>query len=386
MAEQSNRRTFLKKAAGSMAVAGIVGTEHFILPSNSHAQEKKSLDPSEMIAYRTLGRTGLKYTTLGFGAMRTSDPAVIRKAVDMGVNNIDTARGYMDGINEEIVGKAIKDIRDQLHITTKIKVSNKKSLLKDAEASLKAIGTDYVDILLLHSMKSEQDIDNDDAKEVLEKLKKEGKIRFAGFSTHRNMAKIIQASLKDKFFDVILTAYNFKADDDLKKAIAKASKANIGIIAMKTQAGGYESDKMGDFNAHQAALKWVLSDENVTCAIPSMVTFDHVNENFKVMNSQMGWMDRKTLYRYGHIIDKDLCRMCGECTGQCPFGVSVADINRCIMYNDAYKDINLAKENYRQLSITENISQCTNCDICTVQCHHGLNIAAKMNRAVELFA
>lgn len=381
--QELTRRRFLKKSStGLLAASGIFGAGMITGRGGLLAAEKSS----PTIEYRTLGRTGMQYTTLGFGSMRTSDPAVIRKAIDMGVNNIDTARVYMDGQNEAIVGQAIKGVRNKIFLTTKIKIQDKKAMLKDAEASLKALGTDYVDILLLHSMKSPDHIENEEARSVLEKLKKDGKVRYVGFSTHRNMAQIIRASLKDKFFDVILVAYNFKSDDDLRSAIADAAKANIGIIAMKTQAGGYEDKKMGNLSPHQAALKWVLSDQNVTCAIPSMVTFDQLTENFQVMGSTLGWLDRKTLHRYSEVIDREYCRLCSACDGKCPHGVAISDINRCIMYVDAYKDYDLAMRNYRELADAESAARCVDCDQCVVSCANGLDLDAKMKRAIELFA
>jgi len=381
--QELSRRRFLKKSStGLLAVTGVYGVGVLAGRGSLLAAEKSS----PTIEYRTLGRTGMQYTTLGFGSMRTSDPAVIRKAIDMGINNIDTARVYMDGQNEAIVGKAIKGVRDKIFITTKIKIQDKKGMLQDAEASLKALGTEYVDILLLHSMKAPDHIENEEARSAMEQLKKEGKVRYVGFSTHRNMAQIIRASLKDKFFDVILVAYNFKSDDDLKGAIAEAAKANIGIIAMKTQAGGYEDKKMGDLSPHQAALKWVLSDHNVTCAIPSMVTFDQLTENFQVMGSKFGWLDRKTLHKYSQVIDHEYCRLCSACDGKCPHGVAISDVNRCIMYVDAYKDYDLARRNYRELAHSESATKCLDCDQCVVSCANGLDLDAKMKRAVELFA
>lgn len=377
--EKLSRRVFVKRlSAGAAVTASLL---HPAFPAL--AESKKSTTAFHL---RTLGRTGMQYTPLGFGSMRTSDPAVIRKAIDMGVNNIDTARVYMDGQNEIIVGQAIKGVRNSIFLTTKIKLHTKKKMLKDAEKSLKALGTDHVDTLLLHSMKQPSDIENQDALEVLQQLKKQGKIRFAGFSTHRNMAANIRASLKNKFFDVILVAYNFKSDHDLGNAIKEAAAANIGVIAMKTQAGGYKDDRMKSLNPHQAALKWVLSNENITAAIPSMITFEQLEENFAAVSNKMGWLDRKTLDRYSQVIDNQLCRLCSACEGQCPHGVSVSDVNRCTMYADAYEDYELALTNYNDLAASEKITSCIDCNQCVVHCAHGLDLTAKMKRAVVLFA
>jgi ferredoxin len=69
-----------------------------------------------------------------------------------------------------------------------------------------------------------------------------------------------------------------------------------------------------------------------------------------VMNGSFGWMDRRTLHRYGQAIDRKMCRFCGACTGQCPHGVSVADLTRCLIYNDGYGDPKLAAATYAELN------------------------------------
>ncbi len=380
MKDQISRRGFLRDAAAAGLLLGAAS-----LPASAPAQDKeKKEEPA--IRHRTLGKTGLEMTILGYGAMRTSDPAVIRQAIDMGINNIDTARGYMDGHNEEIVAKAVGELRKRVVITTKIRVGTKERMSADLDASLAALNTDYIDILLLHGLKRDEEVLNEEWIGMLTEAKKAGKVRFAGFSTHNNMAGTLRAAVKGGFFDVVLTAYNFKSEPDLTKAIAEAAKAGIGIIAMKTQAGGYTDAGMGGLNPHQAALKWVLEDQNVACAIPAMVTFDQLNENFRVMGSHFGWMDRKTLHRYGRVIDDRLCRFCNRCAEQCTHGVAISDIQRCLMYAEGYHDQSLALSSYTALGREADLSACRSCSGCTVHCPNGVNIAANLQRAMQLFA
>lgn len=380
------RRDFVKiVSAGTIATTVSLPKVFIGAPQNAANDDEQAIT---VAAPRTLGRTGLKLFPLGFGAMRTSDPAVIRKAIDMGVNTIDTARVYMNGRNEEVVGQATSGVRDKVYILTKVKPKNfddYDKMSSDVEKSLKALKTDYIDILLLHNMSRSSQIENENGKKLLTKLKEEGKIRFSGFSTHSGSDKLISASLKDKFYDVILVGYNFKSSNSLKSAIAEAAAAQIGIIAMKTQAGGYQDDIMGSLSPHPAALKWVLSDKNVSSTIPSMVTFDQLEENFTALEGNMGWMDRKTLHKYGQVIDKEFCRMCGACQGYCPDDVNISEINRCVMYSDAYKDYELAISNYNDIQKQAKLDKCVNCNQCSVSCTYGLDIQAKMNRAMDLF-
>jgi hypothetical protein len=96
------------------------------------------------LSYRTLGRTGFKVTTVGFGCMLTSDPSVIERAAEVGVNYFDTARGYQGGNNERMVGAALKSRRKQVYISTKTGASGKQAALSDLDTSLRELGTDYV--------------------------------------------------------------------------------------------------------------------------------------------------------------------------------------------------------------------------------------------------
>lgn len=142
---------------------------------------------------------------------------------------------------------------------------------------------------------------------------------------------------------------------------------------------------MGGLNAHQAALKWVLEDRNVACAIPAMVTFDQLNENFRVMGSHFSWIDRKTLDRYGRAIDDRLCRFCNRCAEQCTHGVAISDIQRCLMYAEGYRDESLAFSSYAALGQEANLSACRSCSSCMASCPNGVNIAANLQRAMQLF-
>jgi hypothetical protein len=370
------RRHFFQSTSGLFLFNTISGKSFASRIENHHP-----------IKYRTLGRTGFKLSVLGIGAMRSSEPGVIRKALAMGINNVDTARDYMGGFNESVVAKAVKGIRQKIYITSKIKISNPKEMIKDVEKSLTVLKTDYLDILLLHALSLPEEINNDDVKMLLVKLKEQGKIRAFGFSTHRNMSALVElASSARPFYDVILTAFNFKSDHRLQKAIAKAAPKKMGIIAMKTQAGGYESKGQQGLNQHQAALKWVLSNPNITAAIPAMVTFEQLEENYQAMAFTMNSKEQHSLYKYGQRIDNELCRFCDACKGQCPHGISMPELNRCIMYADGYGDAELAQRTFRELVPFNPVEMCRECQTCKITCIHNLNTDQKVKRAIELFS
>ena len=176
-------------------------------------------------------------------------------------------------------------------------------------------------------------------------MRQQGKVRFFGVTTHTNQAEVVNAvaSDPDHFFDTVLVGYNFKSAPELKQAIARAAQAGIGVVAMKTQAGGYQTAALGAVSPHQAALKWVLQDTNVTAAIPGMKDLAHLKEDIAVMGLALTRRDEQILKRYGQAISPYYCQLCGRCEGLCSRGVAISDINRCLMYAEAYGSLDLAR-------------------------------------------
>jgi uncharacterized protein len=336
-------------------------------------------------AYRTLGRTGLKVTIVSFGAMLTPEQEVMETAFDMGINYVDTARRYMGGRNEEIVGRALKGRRNKVYLATKTvsSSSSKKDMFSDVETSLSKLKTDYIDVIQLHSLSSKDRAFNPETREALLDLRKQGKVRFFGITTHTNQAEILNALADDptKFFDVALVGYNFKSGQDIKQAIARAAKSGIGIVAMKTQAGGYKTDALGPISPHQAALKWVLQDTNVACAIPGMQNMGMFQEDIAVMGMKMSLADTRILKRYSEAITPYYCHLCAECEPTCPSQVAISTINRSLMYLEGYGAQELARVTYKGIHPGKSASQCVNCSECVAHCVNGLNIGEKMRRA-----
>ena len=172
-----NRRTFIK--------AGMVGTATALIAPPALAETLRQMAASDTSAfpkpvYRTLGRTGLKISVISFGAMLTPEPEVIRVAIEQGVNYVNTARKYMGGKNEEIVGKAVKGMRDKVFIATKVlsESRSKAEIIRDVETSLKTLGTDYVDVIQIHDLTGVEKLNVAETREALTLLKKQGKVRF----------------------------------------------------------------------------------------------------------------------------------------------------------------------------------------------------------------
>jgi uncharacterized protein len=377
-----NRRSFLKLSLAGAAVSALGPISDLSASNNVSSSQVNPV-------YRTLGRTGLKITVVSFGAMLTPEPEVIRASLDYGVNYIDTARRYMGGKNEEIVAKAIKGYRPKLYLATKTKGETRDQIFQDMEKSLKALETDYVDVYQLHNLTSKDKgrAFDPQVREALLELKKQGKIRFCGVTTHTDQAVVLNAVTDDpdKFFDTVLVGYNFKSGPELKQAIAKAAKAGIGVIAMKTQAGGYQTEALGAISPHQAALKWVLQDPHVTTAIPGMKDLTMLKEDLSVMGMPLTLADKRTLELYGNAIESRYCRLCSQCEGTCPKGVAISIINRSLMYAEAYGAPELARQTYREIPVQARLTQCGSCCNCVARCVRGIDISAKMAQARKIF-
>jgi len=294
-----NRREFLAKTTVGVFSTGL-GLPLLKTKSFSSVQDNK-------IIYRTLGRTSLRIPVVSFGVMNSDSPDLIQRALDSGINHLDTAHLYLRGNSERVIGEVLQRSgnRDKIHVATKMRfardgekgvfslkgterepVANEENLFKQLEISLQRLRTDYVDILYVHSCYSPQMATYEPVMNAMVKAKKQGKARFIGVSTHRDEPNVIRACADAGIYDVILTAYNFAQNhrEEVKKAIQYAAGKGLGIVAMKTQ-GGRRLQESGEIEInHEAALKWVLSDENVCTTIPGMTTFDQLDKNMKVMN------------------------------------------------------------------------------------------------------
>jgi predicted aldo/keto reductase-like oxidoreductase len=398
--EQSSRRDFL--AAGLALPAAGIGAPQ------APAKEVK-------LTWRTLGKTGLKVTSLSFGCMTTSDASVIERAADMGIVHFDTARAYQNGNNERMVGAALKSRRKQVILSTKTRAVTKQEALNDLDTSLKELGTDYLDIWYLHQRNDPADV-KDELLEVQRAAKQAGKIRFAGVSTHFNMDQMLPFLVKRGQTDVALTTYNFamrsvaeannaKQDaprSDMTAAIRAARKSGMGIVAMKALAGGASRVARGDRvygadpqalakqlsqpGAPVAAIKWVLRNESVDTAIVCMANQEELDENIQAMAQTYTDKDDKLLNAQLAYIGPTYCRMCGACKGVCDKGVPVSDMLRFASYADGYGQFAMARERFLELPASVRAVRCRDCASCSVDCPHGVEVRERVGQAQEWFA
>jgi hypothetical protein len=155
---------------------------------------------------------------------------------------------------------------------------------------------------------------------------------------------------------------------------------------MKTQAGGYKKEKMGDLSPHQAALKYVLNDRNVATAVPGATTIEQIDEISAVMGISLSRSDLNQLKEYQAFLEGRICTLCGGCTGECPHGIPYGDYLRAVMYHDGYRNDGLAKETLDAVMASRTIDPCTECPSCSVTCHRGLDIRAQIKWSREILS
>jgi uncharacterized protein len=376
---KSSRRNFLATGlafpAAGLAFPRPMGTP--LAPSAAPVAPGK-------LVYRTLGKTGLKLTSVGFGCMITSDASVIERAADAGINYFDTARGYQGGNNERMVGAALKSKRAQVHISTKTGAKDKAGALANLDTSLTELGTDYVDIWYLHGKGTAAAI-TDDLLDAQQTAKKAGKIRFAGVSLHTGHAEVIPAAIQSGKIDVILISHNYTLKDTHDELIAQAAAAGLGVVAMKVMAGGAHSVQVKRPGAMGAALRWVLKNPNIGTTILSTTDMDQFEDNFKCMPAKFTDEDDKALAAHLERIGPIYCRMCGLCNGTCRKGLPVADLIRFATYADGYGQFALGRQQFREQPDGVTNIRCGDCASCTVKCPHGVHVAERVSRAQELF-
>jgi aryl-alcohol dehydrogenase-like predicted oxidoreductase len=329
------------------------------------------------------------------GVMNADNPNLVKAALDSGIMMLDTAHGYQKGRNEEMIGKAVKDYqRDSFVIATKVghPTDRKTGLypadttpsrfLDEFDISLKRLQMDYVDILYIHGPWVRETVFFEPVMKALEEAKKDGKARFVGLTTHRNEEEMIKCAIESKFYDVVLTAYNFrhKNRNGIREAIAQASAAGIGIVAMKTQAGVYWDREKQDPINMKAALKWALQEEGVHTSIPGFTTFDQLSLDLSVMEDiTLTPEEIKELKLETKTAPNGLyCQQCGECTSQCPENLDIPTLMRSYMYAYGYKNLFEARSTLMDAGLPVLPCSSPSCSTCAVNCTMGFDVKEKI--------
>ncbi len=369
--------------------------------STAHAEDKKE-DDTPQVPRRKLGKTGKSIPILLFGAAVDLDPRFdpkLAEALRYGVNYIDAADCYGGGTCESAVGNfhTRAKLRDKIWITSKSDAHDPAGFEKTLERSLKALKTDYVDMYYLHALKDGDYLNKDMAKTV-ERLKKAGKIKHFGFSCHSGtVVELMNKAAGLPWIESIMFRYNFRqyGNKELNDAIDKCAKANIGLIAMKTQ--GSEAsfrtawkkfEQTGKWNKHQAVLKAVWEDDRITAAVSHMDTMGKLRENIAAAcdKDKLGALDRKALEQYAAATRNYACDGCDHiCNARVDAPVQIGDTMRFLMYHDGYDEKDKALRLFKELPAEAQRLSGIDFRQAAAACPNNIDIVAHMERAAKLF-
>lgn len=393
-----NRRDFLIRSAQGL---GTLGMLHAGSALGDDSAEK---DKSHPIIHRTFGKTGLQIPVVSMGVMNASLPEVVRRSYDLGVRHFDTAWNYQRGLNERMVGNVIKelDVRKEVIIATKTLVRELRDtqdpgkirdiFLKRFQESLDRLQMKYVDILYMHAVQHESQLTNEGIVQAMQEIKGQGRARFIGFSSHTNMPAMIELGIEMGIWDAMLVSYNVGMADwtEMNQALDKAHKKGIGLVAMKTQAGGrwwrdskQKDHKLNEELNHSAMLKWVLNQKWFTTAIPGYTTLEQMRENVAVASSLDYTEEEKTFLENQEIkLGLGFCRQCGECRSSCPQKVDVPELMRASMYAFQYHNSDQTDLTLKEQQ--QSLESCRECRTCTVQCSHGVAVQSRLAALQQL--
>lgn len=369
--------------------------------------------------YREFGRTGIKISALGFGAMRLpSDNTgeknvmkveesikIIHRAFQLGVNYIDTAPYYCDGESEVIVGKALKGWRDKVYLSTKNPVEDSSGLhwRERLEKSLKKLDTDYVDFYHMWGISWDTYVNSINVKdgplEAALKAKEEGLIKHISFSFHDAAENLLKFVDTEKF-ETLLCQYNLLERSN-EKAIAYAGKKGLGVVVMGPVGGGRlgaPSETIRNMlpgkisSSAEIALRFVLANPDVTCALSGMGSIEMVEENVRVASNETA-LTADEIIRINASVEENkrmadlYCTGCNYCM-PCPTGVNIPLNFQTMNYHRIYKITDYAREQYSQIGKFDwmkgkKAEECIECGLCEEKCPQKIEIRKQLKETAR---
>jgi predicted aldo/keto reductase-like oxidoreductase len=399
---EASRRDFLKSAAAGGSAAAL-------LPPPLARPEQPAAPPAGLPT-TTLGKTGQKCSVLGMGTSWDVAPSFVQAALRAGLRYIDTSENYEGGNAERRIGEVLErtGLRKDVYVVTKnsrAKVGGPgayKRYLARLEPSLERLRTDYVDCYYFHGVTGRELplFKDPDVKAAFENLKKLGKIRFCGISCHDpQLPEIVTAAAQCGWIDQIMIQYNYRTmnGDNIRRALDLASKANLALVAMKSQAGaGHfpEVDPNVKFNGfvekgfkkEQAAIKTIFAEGRMQVVVSEMTNRDQLRENIAACHDDtLSLREEKLLEEYRLATAHLYCHGCGQhCEPAAGGSLAIADIMRYLRYHDVYGKRQNARALYQALAPEARNVPAADLAAAAAACPHGLPVVELITRADKL--
>ena len=329
--------------------------------------------------YRTLGKTGLKISRMGFGGIpiqkidEEGTRKLLREMMEKGVNYIDSARGYT--VSEQYIGYGLEGIRDKFVLATKSMSRTKEAMAADIETSLGNFRTDYIDLYQVHNACMEQldqVMGDGGALEALMEARAAGKIGHIGLTAHST--EVFERALELDWVETIMFPYNI-VEQQGAELIHKCAEKNIGFIVMKPLAGGAIEDA-------SLALRYVCSNPDVTVVIPGMAEIHELEQNLAACSNTepLTQEELKEMDKVREQLGTDFCRRCNYCA-PCTVGINIPSVFLFAGYLQRYDLADWAKDRYSTLKVKA--SACIGCGKCEPRCPYHLPIREKLKKCAR---
>lgn len=298
--EQISRRMFLKSAtiAGAGSIAGHAAHAETAKQEASQV-ESQSKTSTYSVPHRAFGKTGADVSILGLGGYHLGSAKdqneateIVSRAMDVGVNFFDNAWEYHEGIAEERLGEALRGKRDRVILMTKVCTHgrDKSVAIQQLEQSLRRLKTDHLDVWQIHEVVYYNDPDNifrpDGAIEALEQAKKDGKVRWVGFTGHKDPAIHLKMLSHDFPFDTIqmpLNPFDASFRSFQQRVLPEANRRGLAVLGMKSLGGSGEMVTHGGITPEEG-LRYAMS-------LPVATTISGV-DSLEVLEQNLGIASR----------------------------------------------------------------------------------------------
>lgn len=333
--------------------------------------------------YVSLGQTGLKISRLGFGGIpiqRIDQPgtrALLKAVHEAGINYIDTARAYT--VSESWIGQSLEELglRDEFVLATKCRALTAEDMRAELAESLKNLRTDHIELYQFHNP-SLKDLETilapGGSMEALLEAKKEGKVGHIGLTAH--LAAVFEKALEVDEIETIMFPYNI-VEQQGADLIAKCAAAGKGFIDMKPLAGGAIEDG-------RLALRYVLSNPNVTVAIPGMADPAELTANLEgaANTAPLTPAEEEACQKVRDTLGTQFCRRCNYCA-PCTVGIQIPSAFLFDGYIARYGLEKWAQERYATLPVKA--GACVECGVCETRCPYQLPIRQMLKTVAEHF-
>ena len=331
--------------------------------------------------YKILGKTGLRVSQLGFGGIpiqridAEGTRVLMHKMKDMGINYIDSARGYT--VSEEYLGYALEGIREHFILASKSMARDKEGMARDIDISLKNFRTDYIDLYQFHNpnmAQLEQILAPGGAMEAMLEAKAAGKIGHIGITLHS--LDVFKRAVELDWVESVMFPYNI-VEVQGEEMIAACAEKNIGFIAMKPLAGGAIEDAT-------LAMRFICANDAVSVVIPGMAEEKELLQNLAAAEDASALSGEEVARM--EVIRKELganfCRRCGYCA-PCTAGIGIPAALVAEGYALRYDLESYAKARYEASGAPA--SSCVDCGLCEERCPYHLPIRQMLKRLVKTF-